>query len=79
LKWPATLVFAGCSAGIRVSQEHQHHQSQGVAKQEHKVYVCHGDKKSRWLEVASSSTDAHAKHGDRISSRIEVAGETCSK
>jgi len=75
----ATLLLAGCSsrAAIRHEQQQRQHEHQQVAKRSDKVFVCHGNKKTQWLEVGEASADAHSRHGDRISTRAERAGQSC--
>jgi hypothetical protein len=51
------ILATGCSST---------HTNVKVASGQSHVYVCHGDKQSRWIRVAAPAARAHRRHGDRV-------------
>ena len=43
------------------------------------IWVCHGNKKPKWKQVATPAADAHRRHGDRISYTHQQANSACTK
>ena len=42
------------------------------------VYVCHGNKKPKWIRVAAPAADAHRRHGDFVTTVARKEGAGCS-
>ena len=82
MRWTAVVLAAGscflggCSASVGVSGDVE----AGVVAAEERdegsdrVWVCH---RGRWQEVAAPASDAHSRHGDRVSSTTQEARGSC--
>jgi hypothetical protein len=49
-----------------------------TAPAEGKVWVCHGNRNTRWQQVSERAAAAHRRHGDQVSTGNRRAGGTCS-
>ena len=77
----ALVLLVGCSASTTTSGRI------GVAPgisgaasdSRNEIWICHGNKKPKWKQVAAPAVDAHRRHGDRVVHTPQRANTACSK
>lgn len=74
---PTVMLLAACSTATTTTRGNPSAAPNSAASPANPYYVCHGNKKPKWMRVAANAVDAHRRHGDRVVTTEQRVGSAC--
>jgi outer membrane PBP1 activator LpoA protein len=74
----AALSLTACASATQTARTQAEMRAAAEADQS-KVWACHGNKKLKWIRVATAAGDAHRRHGDRLTHSWQNTGSACTR
>lgn len=71
------VLIAACMIAIGTGCGTSSSSQRAASAADHHVYVCHGNKKPKWIRVAAPAAAAHRRHGDFVSTIARKESSSC--
>lgn len=52
---------------------------QAAEADQSKIWACHGGRRAKWIRIATPASDAHRRHGDRLTRVWQTKGAACQR